>query len=59
MGEKGGMNPPTGYFLPFSFFAAGFFTAFFVDSVALDGKYLTDIREVEVVVQLSRRPIGT
>jgi hypothetical protein len=30
MGEKGGMNPPTGYFLPFSFFAAGFFTAFFV-----------------------------
>jgi hypothetical protein len=34
----------------------GFFAAFFVDGVALYGKYLTDKRKFKVVVQYSRCP---
>ena len=34
----------------------GFLAAFFVDGVALYGKYLPDEREIKVVVQERRRP---
>jgi hypothetical protein len=34
----------------------GFFAAFFVDGVALYGKYLPDEREIKVVVQKRRCP---